>query len=268
MNCSRMRVICLLGLLLACAVPVRAGEGAPSSSFSVLDSIHAALSGFDIGLGGSVITSEYRDTRLAGSTLPLLGYEGERFYLRGVSGGVHLFRTEWFEINAQLSYLPQHFYADDSDDRRMRRLDDRYSSLLAGLNSRIVTPVGLVGLTASTDVLGYSNGVIVDGSYSLPFELGPLALVPTAGLQWTDVNYNDYYYGIKDSEARASGFSAHDPGSGVSPYAGLTARMRFSEHVSGFASARALFLNQEITDSPMVDSSEKYTLSLGVMYKF
>lgn len=266
MKCPRPAVTVLLGVLLLCAGPVRAGEGATSSS--VLDSIQAILSGFDVGLGGSVITSEYRDTRLAGSTLPLLGYEGERFYLRGVSGGVHLFRTEWFEFNAQLSYLPQHFYADNSDDRRMRRLDDRYSSLLAGLNARIVTPMGLVGLTASTDVLGYSNGVIVDGGYSFPFQLGPLALVPTVGLQWTDVNYNDYYYGIKRSEAGKSGFSAYDPDSGVSPYAGLTARMRFTEHVSGFASARALFLNQEITDSPMVDSSEKYTFSLGVMYKF
>ena len=44
--------------------------------------------------------------------------------------------------------------------------------------------------------------------------------------------------------------------------------MQFTDHVSGFASARALFLNQEITDSPMVDTSEKYSLSLGVMYKF
>lgn len=266
MKCPRPFVLCLLSLLLLCACPARAGEGeAPSS---LLDSIHAVLSGFDMGLGGSIITSEYRDTRLAGSTLPLLGYEGERFYLRGVSGGVHLFRTEWFEFNAQLSYLPQHFYADNSDDWRMRRLDDRYSSLLAGLNARIVTPVGLVGLTASTDVLGYSNGVIADGNYSLPFQLGPLSLVPTVGLQWTDANYNDYYYGIGRDEARASGFSAYEPDSCVSPYAGLTARMRFTEHVSGFASARALFLNQEITDSPMVDSGEKYTLSLGVMYKF
>lgn len=266
MKMSRFAVIWLSLTVLLCAVPVRAGEGGGAGS--VLDSIHAVLSGFDMGLGGTVITSEYKDTRLAGSTLPLLSYEGERFYLRGVAGGVHLFRTEWFEFNAQLSYLPQHFYAGNSDDWHMRRLDDRYSSLLAGLNARLATPVGLLGLTASTDVLGYSNGVIVDGSYSLPVQLGTLSLVPTAGLQWTDVNYNDYYYGVKPSEARQSGFSAYEPTGSVSPYAGLTARLSFSEHVSGFASARAIFLHQEISDSPMVDSSEKYSLSLGVMYKF
>lgn len=267
MNISRFVGIWLSVIVLLGSVPVQAGEG-DGPSASVLDSIHAVLSGFDLGLGGTVITSEYKDTRLAGSTLPLLGYEGERFYLRGVAGGVHLFRTEWFEFNAQLSYLPQHFYADNSDDWHMRRLDDRYSSLLAGLNARAVTPVGLLGVTASTDVLGYSNGIIVDGNYSLPFRFDLLSLVPTVGLQWTDVNYNDYYYGVKPSEARRSGFSVYEPAGSVSPYAGLTARLQFSEHLSGFASARAIFLSQEITDSPMVDSSEKYSLSLGVMYKF
>lgn len=263
MRYVRAALICLV-CSLAMAFPVRA-EGGKTSFF---DSINAVLSGFDIGIGGTVITSEYKDTRLAGSTLPLLGYEGERFYLRGVSGGLHLFRTSWFELNAQLSYLPQHFYADNSDDWAMRRLDDRYSSMLAGLNTRIMTPYGIVAATASTDVLGYSNGIILDASYSYPFRLSRVALVPTVGLQWTDTNYNDYYYGVKASEARQSGFQEYSPEGCVSPYAGVTARLQFTDHLSGFASARALFLNQEITDSPMVESSEKYSLSLGVMYKF
>lgn len=263
MRYVRAALLCL-ACSLAMALPARA-EGGQTSFF---DSINAVLSGFDVGIGGTVITSEYKDTRLAGSTLPLLGYEGEHLYLRGVSGGLHLYRTSWFEFNAQLSYLPQHFYADNSDDWAMRRLDDRYSSMLAGLNTRIMTPYGIVTATASTDVLGYSNGVIVDASYSYPFRLSRVALVPTVGLQWTDVNYNDYYYGVAASEARKSGFSEYTPDGCVSPYAGVTARMQFTDHVSGFASARALFLNQEITDSPMVDTSEKYSLSLGVMYKF
>ena len=104
MRYVRAALICL-ACSLAMALPVRA-EGGQTSFF---DSINAVLSGFDVGIGGTVITSEYKDTRLAGSTLPLLGYEGEHFYLRGVSGGLHLYRTSWFEFNAQISYLPQHF---------------------------------------------------------------------------------------------------------------------------------------------------------------
>ena len=80
MRYVRAALICLV-CSLAMALPVRA-EGGQTSFF---DSINAVLSGFDVGIGGTVITSEYKDTRLAGSTLPLLGYEGEYFYLRGVS---------------------------------------------------------------------------------------------------------------------------------------------------------------------------------------
>ena len=83
---ARAALFCL-ACSLALTIPARA-EGGQGTSF--FDSINAVLSGFDVGLGGTIITSEYKDTRLAGSTLPLLGYEGEYFYLRGVSGGLHL----------------------------------------------------------------------------------------------------------------------------------------------------------------------------------
>ena len=122
MRYVRAALICLV-CSLAMAFPVRA-EGGKTSFF---DSINAVLSGFDIGIGGTVITSEYKDTKLAGSTLPLLGYEGEHFYLRGVSGGLHLFRTSWFELNAQLFALSFNAVAD----RQIVRIVDLQLLLVA-----------------------------------------------------------------------------------------------------------------------------------------
>lgn len=226
------------------------------------------LAGFNVGLGGTVITNEYKDMHGDATILPLLGYEGEYVYLRGVAGGVHFFRNEWLELNAQLSYLPQHFYADDSDDWAIRRLDDRYSSLLGGFNGRLILPLGIIGATLSTDLLGYSNGILLDASYTYPLELGMLNLAPTVGFQWTDANYNRYYYGVDHDEASRSGLEYYNPESSFSPYAQFSARINFNEKWSAFASARALFLNREICDSPMVEGSEKYSFSLGAMYSF
>lgn len=224
--------------------------------------------GVDFGLGGSVTTSEYKDVYTAGATLPLLGYEGDHFYLRGISGGLHLFKNDMHEINVQLSYLPQRYLASWSSDHAMKQLDDRYSSMLAGLNYRLLSPYGIFQATVSADVLGYSNGFIAHASYSYPIPLGRVMLIPSVGLKWTSYEYNDYYYGIDSDESRASGLSEYKPGSALSPSAGLTARIGLSENWSIFANGNLEFLNQEIYDSPMVENATKLSVGAGLLYRF
>ena len=239
-----------------------------SLSFAEEQSSPSMLAGFKAGLGGSITTNEYKDMSGDVIALPLLGYEGEYLYLRGVAGGIHFFRNEWLELNAQLSYMPQHFYADQSDDWAMRRLNDRYSSLFGGFNGRILSEYGILSATISTDLLGYSNGILVDASYSYPLDLGRVKLAPTVGMQWTDANYNRYYYGIDHGEASRSHLKYYEPDSACSPYAQLSASMGITENWSAFGSVRAMFLSPAITDSPMVGTGEKYSFSLGALYSF
>lgn len=226
------------------------------------------LKGFSVGIGGSIITNEYKDMNGDVTALPLLSYEGEYFYLRGVSGGFHFYRTDWLELNAQISYLPQHFYAGNSDNWAMQQLDNRYSTLMGGFNGRVLSEFGVLSATFETDLLGYNNGILVDANYMYPFELGLVRLAPAIGIQWTDANYNRYYYGIDHSEARESGLEYYDPESCFTPYVQLGGRLNFTENWSAIASVRAIFLNEQVYDSPMVDRSEKYAFSLGAMYSF
>ena len=224
--------------------------------------------GFNLGLGGTFATSEYKGINQLGTALPILGYEGDRLYLRGLSGGVHLFKDEHNEINAQISYLPQKFYASWSDSTAMKKLDNRYSTALGGLNYRLRTEYGLLSATLSTDVLGVSNSVIGDASYSYPIRFGDVSITPTIGAQWTDINHNDYYYGVSRDESRASGLKHYSPEGAVSPYTELSLRMGLTESWSAFVSGKATFLGQQITDSPMVEHGNKYSVSTGLLYAF
>jgi len=224
--------------------------------------------GFNLGLGGTFSTSEYRGVTRLGTALPIVGYEGERLYLRGLSGGMHLLKDENNELNVQISYLPQHFYASWSDNSAMKKLDDRYSTAMAGLNYRLRTELGTLAATISTDVLGVSNGIMADASYSYPIRFGNMSVIPTAGVQWTDANYNDYYYGIGKSEAQASGLHQYAPEAALAPYGELTLRVGLTQNWSAFASGKATFLGEEVTDSPMVERGVKYSLSSGLLYAF
>ena len=224
--------------------------------------------GFEVGAGGTLSTSEYKGIDNIGSAMPLLGYEGKWLYLRGLNGGVHVFKNENHEINVQLSYLAQQFYASWSDDDQMKKLDDRYSSIMAGLNYRFSSSLGTAQLSISTDILGVNNGIVADASYAFPLTLGIFTFTPAAGVQWTDQNYNQYYYRIGKSESRGSGLSEYDPESAFSPYASLTTRIALTENWTALISGKALFLGSEISDSPMVENSTKFSISAGFMYSF
>lgn len=224
--------------------------------------------GFNAGIGASLRTSEYKGIDSLGSPLPLLGYEGNWLYLRGLSGGVHVFKNRYHEFNVQLSYLPQHFYASWSDNDRMKRLDDRYSSLMAGLNYTLRSRYGLASATLSTDVLGVNNGVMADVSYAYPLRFENIIIMPSVGAQWTDSNYNDYYYSVSSSESRKSGLKQYNPESAFSPYAGLTLRVALTESWSVLLNGKALFLGSEVTDSPMVERSTTYSFNAGFLYAF
>ena len=226
--------------------------------------------GWGIGIGGTVISSEYKGIESGGSALPLLGYEGNWLYLRGLSGGLHIFKNDFHEFNIQLSYLPQHFYAGWSDNSRMKRLDDRYSSLLAGLDYRLNTAYGVGQLSLSRGCWN-SRGIVA--GLCLPWLERVVSLAPTVGVRWTDVVQHYCYIQTLQarwlaSEARASGLRSYSPESSFSPYGGLAARMLLNENWSIFASGQLMFLGSEIQDSPMVDKSTKYSLSGGFLYNF
>ena len=206
--------------------------------------------GFNAGAGASLRTSEYKGVDSLGTPLPLLGYEGKWLYLRGLSGGAHIYRDRYQEFNVQLSYLPQNFYASWSNNDRLR------------------TQYGHASATLSTDVLGVNNGLMADVSYAYPLRFENVMITPAVGVQWTDSNYNDYYYSISSSESRASGLKEYSPENAFSPYAGLTMRVILTEDWSAIGNAKAMFLGNEITDSPMVERSTTYSFSAGLLYAF
>ena len=258
MKKSLLMSMALIAFALLAAISANAAE----------ESKPATPWNFNLGLGGTFATSEYKGVNQLGMALPILGYEGEWLYLRGLSGGVHLLKTEHNEINAQISYLPQKFYASWSDSTAMKKLDDRYSTAMAGINYRLRTDYGVLSATVSTDALGVSNGVVGDASYSYSIRFADLSIIPAVGAQWTDVNHNEYYYGVSRSESRDSGLSHYAPEGAVSPYGELTMRMGLTESWSAFVSGKATFLGQQITDSPMVDQGTKYSVSTGLLYAF
>lgn len=200
--------------------------------------------------------------------LPFIHYEGERFFLRGLTGGIHVFKNDTHELSVNLSYMPQQYDAGRSDSWEMRQLDNRYSTLLAGASYSLKTQWGIGKIGFGADILDNSNGFIIDASYTYPFALGPVTLMPIGGVLCTSSQHNDYYYGVSNKESRKSGLKSYEADSGFSSYVGFDTKIDLSENWHIFMNTRATLLSDEITDSPMVDEDVKYSFDAGITYRF
>ena len=258
MRLARILLFCLFGFF-AWGAPCTAADTAEDKKDT---------EEFFIGIGGSVSTSPYKDYDTQWMPLPLVGYEGDYFYLRGLSAGVKFVNLEFLEVSAFAGYDSTSFDSSDTGDRRLKRLHNRYSSAVTGLEARLLTPYGMLHTSGAVDVLGRSNGFKGDAGYKNSFEFGALELVPAAGAYWSSSKYNDYYYGVSDKESRKSGLDDYDAGAGVSPYLGLTIDYSLTEQWEIFSHGEVVFLNRAVKDSPMVDQSNTRSLTFGVSYTF
>jgi outer membrane protein len=254
MTSSKANALFLLFFIWMCIFPcsVRAEEKGEQKTHL----------GIGLGAGGS--TSEYRQTGVAIWPVPLVSYEGERFYVRGLTGGVHFLKNRHHELSLNVSYLPQHFYAGDSGSHAMRQLDDRYPTMMAGASYSLRTDWGTARLSVSADALGTSNGVVMDGAYFCPVNIQMLRITPGVGLTWTNSNHNDYYYGISEKESRKSGYKKYTAGDGFSPYAGLNIKIAVTDHFDFWLNGKTMLLSSEMADSPMVDRGVKFSFGAGI----
>ncbi|MCG8707677.1 MipA/OmpV family protein [Brenneria sp. 4F2] len=221
-----------------------------------------------LGLGAAGATSVYRGDDNPIYPLPMLSYESENFYFRGLGAGYYLWNDDRNRLSLTAYYLPLGFKPGDNDDIRMRQLDKRRGTLMAGAAYRHIAEWGEIRTLLTGDTLDYSNGFIWDTAYLYRFTLGDLTIVPGIGVTWFSENMNRYYYGVSSQESARSGFRRYQPGDGWAPYAELSASYQINPSWSAWAVGRYTRLSDEMKDSPIVDSSYSALMSIGVSYRF
>lgn len=220
-----------------------------------------------LGGGGRFSTSPYK-AYTSWSPAPLLGYEGEYVYVRGLEVGIKVFSRPWLELSAFGAYDPTSFHTRYTDNRQLKKLDERYESALAGVAARVNLPFGVLRAKVAADVLGHSGGWLAEAGYGYRWQWGALEVSPSAGLRWYSSRYQEYYYGVSATESARSGLRRYDPESGLDPYAGLRLGYSLAEHWNILGGVDAALLNSQIQNSPMTDKGMRLTTYLGVVYMF
>ena len=223
---------------------------------------------FTAGLGILYADKPYRDfdSDEKSSLVPVILYEGESFFVRGGSIGWKFIESNGLEFAAVGEYLADGYEEGDSD--YLRGMDDRDPSFGAGAHV-IFNPDALgFKLAAVTDVADNSDGSQVRGEVFYKYRTGDWMLRPSAGFVWQSDDYNDYYYGVTNSEARPGrpAYSADDDINyrlgAVAVYQQKTSPWMF------LAGLRYDIFGDEIQDSPIVEEDDQLTAVIGFAYTF
>jgi outer membrane protein len=209
------------------------------------------------------------------TVVPVLGYEGERFFFRGISGGVHLFKRNGFELDLLVGARLDGWDNADLDAMRLAErgidraaLRDRARGVDMGLGLAWKGSAGRAWLDAKTDVTNASGGQEVELGYAFAVPAGKGLLAPSVTVSYWSSKLSNYYYGVLPRE-EAAGVPRYRPGDAVVPAFSVAYLHALPGRWRVFGVVEYQWLPGTITDSPLVEGRRGIpSLFLGVSRSF
>jgi len=231
---------------------------------------------WSVGVAASVRQSPYAGEGTRLRPIPLLTYEGDRVFWRGLGGGVHLVNGDGFRLDAVLSGRFDGFDIKDLGRRELldngvdpSRLEDRDDGLDAGVAASWSGWAGELKLSAVADITDSSGGYEVAADYAYAFKRGRTTLIPGVGVRWMSDDLVTYYHGTLDEEV-ARGVQRYQPGSAVVPQVSLAFSRPLGDKWRLLGAVDYKFLPDEVTNSPLSepDTDGSAGLRIGITRSF
>lgn len=231
--------------------------------------------GLSVGLGAVGSSGIYIGEKTEIIPVPVIAYESERFFVRGLSAGAALYGDRVFSVNAIANVNMMNLDVGELSRRQLAekgiskaQLEDRDRSVDLGVEASMRKPYGIISAQALHDVGGASEGTELRLNYQYFWQIDPrLSLIPNVGVEWLSDKRANYYYGILNSEV-ARGVDAYRPDQVFIPHVSLGANYVINEKVNVFGVAMQKFLPNKVQDGPLVDQSSQTNFYMAVNYKF
>lgn len=218
---------------------------------------------FHLGGGGFVQTQPYAGVDARVYPAPVVAYEGKRFYVRSAIVGYRLLSENGLMIGPLVQPRVEGFKEDDSPF--LHGMRDRNWSVDGGVNIEAATPVGLLGVSIVSDLLGRNRGQEVEFRYLVMLPVLGFHLIPSGGVKWKSDSLVDYYYGVRPHEARPDR-PAYEGEQAFDPFLRLVIRRKLTKHWSLFSDAEYEWLAGAIANSPIVSKDHQFSITTGVLY--
>jgi len=223
--------------------------------------IPASRNFIGLGIGAFPKTPGSSDLRVM--ALPVLQYTfGDVGYITGLKAGVWGFTSEDQSIRIGL-YAEPRFGYDSADNPLTVGMANRSFAVDFGPSVRWTTPVGVLNFDYGFDVSSRSDGQVAQLQFIRPLvsEIG-FRLNGVVGATWQNAAMNNYYWGVRASEATATR-AAYTAGAGVGLSVGLSGLYAFGPTSALFYGATINRLSSAQSNSPIAERGFAPLIYLG-----
>ena len=222
-----------------------------------------------LGLGIAVFNkpSPYRGYEGDSSrVLPSVVYFGSRLRVLGPQVEWNLSQSS----TTRLSLLGQYRFSayDENDSSFLQGLGDREDTVMAGLKSKSRLGDHLdLELSVQIDILDRVGGAKADIAISRSWQINKTRLTPKLQLTYLDAELANHDYGVPSSQSSASR-PAYDVAGSNNVEAGLNLAYSINRNWMIMGSLSSIWLDDNISDSPLVDESRTTRSFATAVYLF
>ena len=222
--------------------------------------------GAGLGVVTRVENSPYRGGGTRYDLVPIYMYQGKHVFLESYRVGLRFNGTPDSRLDLFLGYrFEGHPY--DRIPVVLSGMANRGPGIDIGLGYQNRKPWGTFFGELLHDTSSGSSGTEVRAGYRYDWTIDRLQLQPQLALAARDANLNNYYYGVRLSEATATR-PAYMPGSGINTELGLSAVYRLSERWRLLGGVTARHWSQGVRASPVFENRTQFAGQLGLAYDF
>ena len=183
---------------------------------------------WSIGPAAVLTDSPYAGEGTRVVPVPLVSYEGERFFFRGITAGWRFADRDAIEFAALARLRMDGFDVKDLGRSQLaangidyRQLEDRDEGLDLGLGLKWSGAFGEFEAELLADATDTSGGEEAALQYGYPIRIGSGRMTPGVGVTWQSKDMANYYYGVLRREA-ARGVADYRPGAVTMPHLGVS----------------------------------------------
>ena len=219
---------------------------------------------WSMGITNRNYSAPYVGDGIRSDVMPEINYQGEQWYIDGSQAGWKSKVSDNVNIDAFSRYRFGAYSEKNSNQLEgMRRL----GTLEAGAKLTVESGLGDLSLSASHDTLNRHQGWSSSLEWRGDWHSNSLRLEPFVALDYDSADVNDYFFGVKPTEAQADRPS-YSPDGGFNYRLGVESWYRLSgPHLFGASVSHTIY-QDSIKDSPIVDASGKTEVNLSYRYEF